>query len=187
MWKLKGLCMRHMLKTSLFEMSPKNWVNTTLCHFYKRNWYIMLMSCWWDKLMNVKTLFANHFKCSFLSNKSMSCMKTLFDFIPQSVDHNKTSDFTKVLLNCVCNIPNFVIQLLWSYNFCIFLSVENDFLRFNWLRSIDRYWNSCYMHSFLKNHKKLNLGFWFLKSIDKNNKSQQGTWNGSLARRSRCK
>ena len=37
------------------------------------------------------------------------------------------------------------------------------------------------MHNFLKNHKKLNLAFWFPESTDNNDKSQQGTWNGLLA------
>ena len=35
-WKLQGLCLWHMLKASLFEMSPGNWVKTTLCNFYKK-------------------------------------------------------------------------------------------------------------------------------------------------------
>ena len=120
--------------------------------------------CWHhveETRMNVKTLLTNHFKCFcfFFSNKSMSSMKILFDLLPRSVDHYGTSKCTKVLLNCVCNTPNFVVQLLWSYKFSFFPSIENNFLRFNWLTSIDQYESSCYMHSFLKNHKKLDLDF----------------------------
>ena len=39
-------------------------------------------------------------------------MKTLFDFLPGSVDHHRTVKHTQILVNCVCNTPNFVIQLL---------------------------------------------------------------------------
>ena len=60
-------------------------------------------------LIREETLFTNHFKCAFFSNKNMSCMETLFDFLPQSADHHGTIKHTKRLLNCVCNAPNFVI------------------------------------------------------------------------------
>ena len=60
----------------------------------------------------------------------MSCMKTLFDFLPRSVDHYGTSKYTKVLLNCVycgCNTPNFVFELLWSYKFSLFSQLKKTF------------------------------------------------------------
>ena len=71
MWKLQGLCLWHMLKANLFEMFPRNWVLyvTTLCTrrtrlhyviFTKMTLYIMLISCWSDKLLNVETLSINH-------------------------------------------------------------------------------------------------------------------------------
>ena len=65
-WKLQGLCLWHMLKANLFEMFPRNWVLyvTTLCTrrtrlhyviFTEMTLYIMLISCWLDKLLNVET------------------------------------------------------------------------------------------------------------------------------------
>ena len=34
--------------------------------FTKRNWYIMLISCWSDRLLNTTILFTNHFKSFFV-------------------------------------------------------------------------------------------------------------------------
>ena len=141
--KSQGLCSRHMLKANLFEMSRRNWVKTTLCDLEKSNWYIMLISCWSGKSPNVKPLFTNHFKyffffkclvCLVWKKSCMSCMKTLFEALyvlyEKSLvylvwklclisfpgqDYYRTTNYTKVLLNYLCNTPNFVIQLLWSY------------------------------------------------------------------------
>ena len=148
----------NILKASFFEMSPRNWLKTTLFEVCKKG-ADTLCSYHVDHTnnkMNVKTLFTNHFKSCFFQTKACLAWK-LLDFLPWSAEHYGTSNCTKDLFNCVCNTPNFVFQLTLKLC-CFFQSVENNFLRFNWLKSIGQYGSSCYMHSFQKDHGKLNLG-----------------------------
>ena len=99
-------------QTSLFEMSLKNWVNTTLCHFYKRNWYIMLILCWWDMLMNIKTLFANHFKCSFYQIKACLVWKLCLISFPSQLTIMRL-----LILQKFCSIVCAIFPILLSSYF----------------------------------------------------------------------
>ena len=103
----------NILKASFFEMSPRNWLKTTLFDFCKKG-ADTLCSYHVDHTnnkMNVKTLFTNHFKSCFFQTKACLAWK-LLDFLPWSAEHYGTSNCTKDLFNCVCNTPNFVFQLL---------------------------------------------------------------------------
>ena len=147
----------------------------------------MLIICWSDKVLNVKILFTINSKCfSFFSNKSMSCMKTLFDFLPWSVDHYGTSRYTKVLFNCVCNTPNFVIQQLWKYKCSFFSQLKIIFKDLTDLGQLTNMRVLIICIVFSKTTRNWILVFWFPKSVDKNIKYQQGTWNTSSAKRSSC-
>ena len=103
----------NILKASFFEMSPRNWLKTTLFEVCKKG-ADTLCSYHVDHTnnkMNVKTLFTNHFKSCFFQTKACLAWK-LLDFLPWSAEHYGTSNCTKDLFNCACNTPNFVFQLL---------------------------------------------------------------------------
>ena len=110
----------------------RNWVKTTTWYLQKGTdilcWYHVDQTGYW--ILQFCSQIISKVFLFFFSNKSMSCMKTLFDFLPWSVNHYGTSKYTKVLLNCVycgCNTPNFVFELLWSYKFSLFSQFKKTF------------------------------------------------------------
>ena len=103
-------------------------------------------------------LFTNYFNI-FFSKTACLAWKLCLTSLPGQFTPMRLLSIQK-FCSIVCGI--FVILLSSYFEITTFFqSVQQKFLRFNWLRSVARYGSSWYMHSFLKNHEKLNLGFLF--------------------------
>ena len=141
-WKFQRLCLWHILKSSLFEMSPRNWVKTTLCDFYKKEliYYVDIMSirqvteCW--------NFVHKPLQIFFFQIKACLVSKLCLISFPSQLNTMELLSIQK-FCSLVCEI---LLVLLSSYfeviNF-FFQSVENKFLRLTWLTSINRYDISC--------------------------------------------
>ena len=147
----------------------------------------MLISRWSDKLLNIKALFTNHFKCFPPQIKACLLWKLYLISFPGQLTTMEPFKYTKVLVNCVYNTPNFVIQLLWSYKFSFFSQLKITFYYLTDLGQMTSMGVFVICIVFSKTTRNWILVFWFPKSIDKNNKSRQSTWNGPLARRNNSK